>query len=69
MTLTSDILHATKALGRSSDVVSTCRLRVQADPDAYRAAVVEVVLEGTFDAEQGASMLRLIEAIVAGEDP
>jgi hypothetical protein len=67
MILSTDILHSTKFHGRGSSAVY--RARVAANPDAYRAEVVRVVMEGAFTTEQGQRLHDIIDAIVAGGEP
>lgn len=58
------LLHATDPLGRSERVVGNARQHVLEAIGSYRAAVVELVLEGSLNVDQGAELDAIVDRII-----
>jgi hypothetical protein len=61
------LLNATRPIGHADSIVIANRQRVLEAIDSYRAAVVELVLEGQLDVDQGIQLDEIVERIIAGE--
>jgi hypothetical protein len=61
------LLNATQPIGHANSIVEANRKRVLEAVDSYRAAVVELVLEGQLDVDQGLQLNDIVERVIAGQ--